>query len=148
MGRDRVTAAALLDGISGFWHDSAFLKAARPGQCDPGHPWHIGDPMSWPLLLASSPAGGAQRSPLIDLIPFALVFVIIYFLLIAPARRQKKQLQELIDNLKSGDKVVTSGGLYGTVVSVGEDVIKLRVANNVQLDVARSAITGKQPERS
>jgi preprotein translocase subunit YajC len=44
--------------------------------------------------------------------------------------------------------VVTSGGLYGTVVSVGEDVIKLRVANNVQLDVASSAITDKQPERS
>ncbi len=104
--------------------------------------------MLWPFLLAASPAGGAPRNPLFDLIPFALVFVIIYFLLIAPARRQKKQLQEMLDNLKAGDKVVTSGGLYGTVVSVTDEIIKLRIASNIQVDVARNAITGKQPEAS
>jgi|MudIll2142460700_1097286.scaffolds.fasta_scaffold866845_1 preprotein translocase subunit YajC len=104
--------------------------------------------MSWPLLFAPAPGGGAQQNILGTILPFALVIAIFYFLLIAPARKQKKKVQEMLDGLQAGDKVVTAGGLYGTVVSVTDQVIRLRIASSVQVDVARSAITGKVGEEA
>jgi len=100
--------------------------------------------MNWPLLLAPSPAGGGPQSFLIQIVPFVLIIGIFWFLLIAPARRQRRQTQQMLDNLKAGDKILTSGGIYGTIVSLTDDIVRLRIANNVQVDVARSAITGRQ----
>lgn len=98
-------------------------------------------------LQAPSPGQG-QASFLIGLIPYAAIIAVFYFLLIAPARKRQKQTQQMLDNLKNGDKVVTSGGVYGTIVraSQGEDTIRVRIAPSVEVDVARSAITGLQPE--
>lgn len=97
-------------------------------------------------LLAQAGPGAPQGSGsfLVTMLPFALIFVIFYFLLILPARRRQKKHQEMLDNLKSGDKVITNGGLYGTVVAIDGGKIVLRVADQVKLEFARASVAGLQ----
>jgi len=85
-------------------------------------------------------------SPLGMLIPMVLVFVLFYFLIIVPQRKRQRAVDEMLNNLKPGDKVVTNGGLYGQIVSLREDkrTVQLKVADNVRVEVARSAISGLQ----
>ena len=74
--------------------------------------------------------------------PYLLIGLVFYFLLFRPMQKQKKQQQEMVSQLKSGDSVITTGGITGTVVSVDSDTIVLRVKpDNVKLQVARSAVT-------
>lgn len=94
------------------------------------------------LALAASP--GQQVSPLIQLIPFALVLGIFYFVILLPMRRRQKKVQEFLTALKVGDKVVTSGGIYGSIARLGEDAVQLQIAPNVRVDVSRAAIVGYQ----
>lgn len=94
------------------------------------------------LALASSP--GQQVNPLVQLIPFALVLAIFYFVILLPMKRRQKKVQEFLSALKEGDKVVTSGGIFGTVAKVAEDKISLQIAPNVRVDVARAAVVGYQ----
>ena len=93
-------------------------------------------------LLPIAFAEGSSPSPLIQFLPFIFVFAIFYFLLIAPMRKRQKALQAMIAALKKGDKVVTNGGLYGEVAAVHDHVVILKVADNVKLRVAKSAISG------
>ena len=86
--------------------------------------------------------GGA----LTQFLPFVLIFGIFYLLLIRPQQMQRRKLQEMLASLKTGDKVVTSGGIYGTIVGFRDKVVQLQVANQVKIDVARSAITGLQAD--
>lgn len=81
-------------------------------------------------------------------VPLAAFFAIFYFLLILPAQRRQKKINEMLAALKAGDKVITSGGIYGTIVSTEPDSVMLRVADQVKIRVARSAISGLQPESS
>jgi preprotein translocase subunit YajC len=62
-----------------------------------------------------------------------------------PAQRRQKKTQAMLSALKNGDKVVTNGGLYGTIVGLEEEAVQLRIADNVKVKVARSAIAGVQP---
>ena len=78
------------------------------------------------------------------LILFGPLFLIWYLLVIRPQQTQKKKVQEMLANLKTGDRVLTTGGLYGTVVGFREGVVQLQVAKEVKVDVARSAISGLQ----
>ena len=78
--------------------------------------------------------------------PLLIIMVIFYVLLILPAQRRQKKTQEMINALKNGDKVVTSGGLFGTIVGLEGDSIQLRIADQVKVKVLRSAVTGLQPE--
>ena len=87
----------------------------------------------------------AQQPSIVSLaLPLVVVFVIFYVIVILPARRNQKKLQEMVDNLKVGDKIVSSGGIYGTIVGLKDDRIQLRVAENVKIEVARSAVTALQ----
>ena len=86
-------------------------------------------------------------------LPFLIVFGIYYAIVILPTRRTQKKTQDMINNLKVGDKVITNGGIYGSVASLRDDRIQLKVAENVKLEVARSAITalqnsGEEPQKS
>lgn len=94
------------------------------------------------LALASSP--GQQVSPLVQLIPFALVLAIFYFVILLPMKKRQKKVQEFLSALKEGDKVVTTGGIFGSIAKVGEDKISLQIAPNVRVDVARAAVVGYQ----
>jgi preprotein translocase subunit YajC len=80
---------------------------------------------------------GSSGQLLLPLVFFALL----YFLMIAPNQRKQKKWQEMLSNLKSGDKVTTNGGIRGTVVSVKDDVVQLKIApDNVRLEFVKSAI--------
>jgi preprotein translocase subunit YajC len=92
-------------------------------------------------------AQGQQPSSMLSFfLPFVLIMGIFYVLLILPAQRRQKKVQEMLANLKTGDKVITSGGLYGTIVGLEADCVQLRIADQVRVKVARSAIAGLQPE--
>ncbi len=79
-------------------------------------------------------------------LPLLLILVIFYFLLIMPAQRRQKKSAAMLRSLKTGDKVITNGGIYGTIVGLEEDSVQLRIADQVKVKVARSAIAGLQPE--
>src|SRR5215510_848602 len=97
-------------------------------------------------FLQGSPGGG-----LIGLLPFILIFVIFYFLLIRPQQRRQRQAQQereaLLKALKPGDKVITTGGIYGTIVAVREkdDTVQLRIAQSVSVEAERNAVARLQP---
>src|ERR1700730_1620657 len=95
--------------------------------------------MTLTLLLQSSDSTIAF---LINILPIAAIFLLFYFLVIGPANKQKKKTQEMLTSLKKGDRVVTSGGIYGTVQGVEPEVVYLKISDNVRVKVARSAITG------
>ncbi|MFQ5767418.1 MAG: preprotein translocase subunit YajC [Acidobacteriota bacterium] len=94
------------------------------------------------LLMASSPQG-SQSSALVQLVPFVLMAFIFYFLLFAPERRRRKQVKVMLESLKHGDKVLTSGGIFGKVVGVTDKIVQLRIADGVKIEVNKSAVTSK-----
>ena len=96
------------------------------------------------LLLALGASPGEPVSPLIQLIPFALVLAIFYFVILLPMKRKQKKVEEFLGALKVGDKVVTSGGLLGTIAKLGDPAIQLQIAPNVRVDVSRAAVVGYQ----
>lgn len=92
------------------------------------------------LFLFQAPGGGASY---LAWLPLVFIFAIFYFLLILPQQRKQKQWKEMLGNLKTGDKVTTSGGIKGTIVALRDDNIHLRVPpDNIRLEVSRSAIVG------
>jgi preprotein translocase subunit YajC len=95
------------------------------------------------LVLALS-AGAGQSNPLVQLVPFALVLAIFYFVIMLPMKKRQKKVQEFLSALKAGDRVVTTGGIYGTITKLNEQSVQLQVAQNVRIDVARTAIVGYQ----
>jgi preprotein translocase subunit YajC len=93
------------------------------------------------LAQAASQPGGITL-----FLPLVLIMVIFYFLMIMPAQRRQKKANEMLKNLKNGDKVITNGGIYGTIVGLEGDAIQLRIADQVKIKVSRSAIAGLQLE--
>ncbi len=77
-----------------------------------------------------------------------LIFAIFYVVLMLPMQRQRKALRQMIENLKKGDRVLTSGGIYGEVISVDGATVILRIADNVRVRVAKSAISGLEGAES
>jgi preprotein translocase subunit YajC len=73
-------------------------------------------------------------------IPLILLFVIFYFLLIRPQQKQQKKRQEMLKNLKKGDRIVTIGGIYGIIKEIDDTVMSLRVADNLNLKFSRASV--------
>ena len=92
------------------------------------------------FLLQSS--GDSAAALLVQLLPIVAIGLIFYFLVIAPANKQRKKTQEMLNSLKKGDRVVTTGGIYGTIQGVEAEVVYLKIAENVKVKIARSAISG------
>jgi preprotein translocase subunit YajC len=93
-------------------------------------------------LLLQTPAGNG----LLGFLPLVIIMVIFYVLLILPAQRRQKKTQAMLSTLKNGDKVITNGGLYGTIVGLEGEAVQLRIADQVKVKVARSAISNIQSE--
>jgi preprotein translocase subunit YajC len=93
---------------------------------------------------------GAAGGGLINLLPILAIFLVMYFLLIRPQVRSQKQreqeAQEFRASLKTGDRVITTGGIYGVITSVRDDTVQLRIADAVKVEVLRSAVASRQPE--
>ena len=91
-------------------------------------------------------AAGGAPSGLIQILPLILIGGIFYFLLIAPERRRRKQLQATVEALKRGDRVLTQGGLYGEVVSTESNDVILKIADGVKVKVTKAAVSGLAEE--
>src|SRR5678815_4510627 len=89
-----------------------------------------------------------QQTPepvsILNYLPLVFILAIFYLIVFLPARRRQKKLDDMIANLKTGDKVITNGGIYGTIVGFKGDRIQLRIADNVKIELSRSAVTALQ----
>ncbi len=92
------------------------------------------------IALFQSTGGGVAA--IANFLPIIAIGLVFYFLVLAPASKQRKKQQEMLSTLKKGDQVLTSGGIYGTIQGVEPDAVYLRIADNVKVKVARSAISG------
>jgi preprotein translocase subunit YajC len=93
-------------------------------------------------LLLQQPA--QQPSAIVTLLPIVFMFAIFYLIVFLPARTRQKKVQQMIVNLKTGDKIITSGGIYGTIVGLKDDRIQVRIAENVKVEMSRNAVTALQ----
>ncbi len=95
------------------------------------------------MILMSQPQGGQNPtdSLISTLIMFALIIGIFYFMILRPQQKRQKERQKMLDQVKKGDKVVTAGGLHGTVAGIDEKTILLQVADNVKMKFDRSAVS-------
>jgi len=93
---------------------------------------------------AAPQAGAADANPIISFLPFVLLMLIFYFLLIRPQQKRQRETSKMIEALKKGDRVVTAGGLIGTVVGVQSDYLVLKLGDNDQakVEVLKSSISG------
>ena len=100
--------------------------------------------MSTFFILFQNAGGGG--SFIVAILPWLLIFGVFYVLIILPQRKRQRELQETISNLKAGDRVVTTGGIIGTITAVRETSLLLRSADKSIIEVARSAVAGLQTE--
>jgi preprotein translocase subunit YajC len=95
------------------------------------------------FALGSAPDAGGS-STWVQLIPFVLVLAIFYFIILLPMRKKQQKVQEFLEALKVGDKVITTGGIHVQVAKISGDVVQLQIAQNVRIDVSKAAIGGLQ----
>ena len=90
---------------------------------------------------ASSGGGGGSANPIASLLPFVLMFVVLYLLILRPQMKKQKAQQRLIDELEKNDQVVTSGGIHGVIQNIKEDILVVKIAENVKIEVSRAAVS-------
>lgn len=102
----------------------------------------------WAVALAGQAAAPAGAGGIFGaLLPLMLIFVIFYFLLILPQRKKQKAHAEMVKNLKNGDKVITTGGIYGTVTKIKKDNVEIEIASQIKVKVQRSCISQLRREK-
>ena len=89
---------------------------------------------------AFAEGAAATQNPIMQIVPFILIFVVMYFLMIRPQSKKMKEHQTLMSSLKDGDEVVTSSGILGSIQGMSDKVVTLEVAKNVQIKVLRSQV--------
>jgi preprotein translocase subunit YajC len=97
-----------------------------------------------PFLIAMAAPQQGAPNPWLQLIPFALILGIFYFVMVLPMRKRQQKVQAFLAALKVGDRVITTGGIHGSITRVSDQVVQLQIANNVRIDVSRAAIVGYQ----
>lgn len=95
------------------------------------------------MAQAPAPAGG---DPLLGILFPILLIVIFYFLLIRPQTKRAKEHKQMVEALKKGDEVVTSGGLLGRIIEIGENFIELEIADGLQVKIQRNAVSSLMPK--
>ena len=94
------------------------------------------------LYLMGQPAGGAsgQSNPLVTFLPLILVFVVFYFFMIRPQMKKQKEMNNYRNSLKKGDRVITTGGIYGKIYEVKDNCVMVEVAGDLKLKIDKSAL--------
>lgn len=87
-------------------------------------------------------SGNGAAAMVVQVLPIVAIGLVFYFLVIAPAGKQRRKQEEMIGALKKGDRVLTTGGIHGSIQSVEGEIVHLKIAENVKVKVARSAISG------
>lgn len=93
-------------------------------------------------------AGGDMQSSLMGMLPLVLMFVVLYFVMIRPQMKKQKEHKAMIDAITKGDEVVTAGGVLGKISKLGDNYLSLEVANNVEIQIQRSAVVQVLPKGS
>jgi preprotein translocase subunit YajC len=96
----------------------------------------------------AAPASSSPESGLLGMLPLVLMFVVLYFVMIRPQMKRQKEQKAMIEALAKGDEVVTAGGVIGKISKLGDNFVHLEVANGVELQVQRGAITQVLPKGS
>jgi preprotein translocase subunit YajC len=97
-------------------------------------------------MLAGAPAGGGG---LITMLPILLILPVMYFLMIRPQQKRQKQWQEMLGSIKSGDRITTAGGIRGTILSIKDDAVIVKVApDGIKMEIAKSAIASVTTQES
>src|SRR5512147_332552 len=99
-------------------------------------------------LLQAAPGAPTAANPILQMLPYLLIFVVFWFVLLAPMRKQQKKTKEMLSALKKGDHVLTSGGIYGTVAQLEDQFVWVKIADTVKVKMSRGAITSvvNEPE--
>jgi len=95
----------------------------------------------WAMGAPGGGEGAGSGNPLMAFLPLVIMFGILYFLLIRPQQKRQKEHKQMLESVKKGDRVVTSGGIHGSVVNVKDDVLTVKIANNVTIDINRSSVS-------
>jgi preprotein translocase subunit YajC len=103
--------------------------------------WGLGFPH---VLALGTPTQGSAASPWLQFVPFIFVLAIFYFIVLLPMKKRQQKVQQFLSSLKVNDRVVTSGGIFGTITKVGDASVQLQIANNVRVEVSRAAVVGYQ----
>jgi preprotein translocase subunit YajC len=93
------------------------------------------------FAMGAAPEGG---SAWLQLVPFVLVLGIFYFIILLPMKRKQQKVQEFLESLKVGDRVVTTGGIHGQITRLGGDTVQVQIADKVRIELAKAAIGGYQ----
>jgi preprotein translocase subunit YajC len=93
------------------------------------------------VFLAQAPAPVSSGSGLFSLLPFVFIFVIMYYVMLRPQMRRQKEQARLVSALKTGDRVVTSSGIHGLISNVKDTTVIVKVADNVKLEMDKTAVT-------
>ena len=102
----------------------------------------INAPLALPVLALGAQPG--QGGLLVTMLPMAAMLLIFYFLLLMPMRKRQKKVEEFRSGLKVGEKVITTGGIYGEITRIKDSSVQLQIADKVRIEVARAAIGGYQ----
>ena len=98
-----------------------------------------------PVILLAQTALAGSGNPILAFAPLVVMFVVFYFLLIQPQQKRQKELNRMIQNLKKGDKIVTAGGVLGTIVGIQNDYVIIKVGDGeTKIEILKSAVTGKR----
>lgn len=90
-------------------------------------------------------AQAQNENPLLTmLLPMVMIGLIFYFLMFRPMKKRQKQMDTMISSLQNGDRVITNGGIYGTIAGLKEKTVFLKIADNVKIEIAKSAVAGLQ----
>ena len=92
------------------------------------------------VAYAQSAGEAASQSPFFQFIPLVLILGVFWFLIIRPQQKKQKEHVSMVDSLRKGDKVITNGGIFGTIVKVGDDRITLEIASKVQIQIERQQV--------
>ena len=95
-------------------------------------------------VVAMATPADQNGSPWIQFLPFVLVLAILYFIILLPMKRRQKKVQQFLETLKVGDRVVTSSGIYGTITKITDRTVKVQIADKVHIELSKAAIAGYQ----
>ena len=93
------------------------------------------------FAMGFAPEGG---NPLLQFAPFVLVLGIFYFIILRPMRQKQQKVQKFLEALKVGDRVITTGGIYGQVTRLGDQSVQIQIADKIRIEVAKASIGGYQ----
>lgn len=99
-------------------------------------------------LAQAAPDAAPQGNPIMQFMPFILLFLAMWFLLIAPQRKRQKEHQKMMESLKPGDEVITTGGIYGTIQQVRSDRLVVKIADNTRIELGKAFVQLKVDSQS